>query len=152
VSSAKRIVVDLLGRAGVGTDGREPWDLQVQDDRFYGRLIAQGSLGFGDSYVDGWWQCPRIDELIHRVLSYDLEADVGTDWRVRLQLLKAKLMNLQAPSRAPEVAAHYDLGNEFFERVLGRTVMYSCAYSISAAAGARSPSTWRGPAAAGSRR
>jgi len=128
VASAKRIVVDLLGRAGVGTDGREPWDLHVLDDRFYGRLIAQGSLGFGDSYVDGWWQCPRIDELIHRVLSYDLEADVGTGWGVRLQLLKAKLLNLQAPSRAPEVAAHYDLGNEFFERVLGKTVMYSCAY------------------------
>lgn len=128
MASAKRIVVDLLGRAGVGTDGREPWDLHVLDDRFYGRLIAQGSLGFGDSYVDGWWQCPRIDELIHRVLSYDLEADVGTGWGVRLQLLKAKLLNLQAPSRAPEVAAHYDLGNEFFERVLGKTVMYSCAY------------------------
>ncbi|HEY0476057.1 MAG TPA: cyclopropane fatty acyl phospholipid synthase [Kofleriaceae bacterium] len=128
MGSAKRIVVDLLGRAGVGTEGREPWDLEVLDDRLYGRILAQGSLGFGDSYVEGWWQCPRIDELIHRLLSYDLEADVGTDWRVRFQLLKAKLVNLQAPSRAPEVAAHYELGNEFFERVLGKTVMYSCAY------------------------
>ena len=128
MSSAKRIVVDLLARAGVGTDGREPWDLEVRDDRFYDRVIAQGSLGFGDSYVDGWWQCPQIDELICRLLSQDLEAAVGTDWGVRLQLLKSRLLNLQAPSRAPEVAAHYDLGNEFFERVLGKTVMYSCAY------------------------
>jgi cyclopropane-fatty-acyl-phospholipid synthase len=122
------MVVELLGRAEIGTDGAEPWDLDVRDDRFYGRLIAQGSLGFGDSYVDGWWECPRIDELIHRLLSHDLEAEVGTGWGVRWQLLKAKLLNLQAPSRSPEVAAHYDLGNQFFERVLGKTVMYSCAY------------------------
>lgn len=128
VGSAKRIVTELLGRAGVGTEGREPWDLRVLDDRFYGRLIAQGSLGFGDSYVDGWWECAQIDELIHRVLSRDIEAEVGTDWGVRLQLLKAKLLNLQAPSRARAVAAHYDLGNAFFERLLGKTVMYSCAY------------------------
>ncbi|HEX8111147.1 MAG TPA: cyclopropane fatty acyl phospholipid synthase [Kofleriaceae bacterium] len=126
--SAKRIVAELLGRAGVGTDGAQPWDLHVLDERLYGRVIAQGSLGFGDSYVDGWWECARIDELIHRLLSHDLEAELGTDWGVRLQLLKARLLNLQAPSRAPAVAAHYDLGNEFFERVLGKTVMYSCAY------------------------
>lgn len=128
MASVKCIVVDLLSRAGVGVDGRQPWDLRVLDDRFYGRVAAQASLGFGDSYVDGWWECPRIDELIHRLLSHDLEAELGTDLGVRLQLLKAKLWNLQAPSRSPAVAAHYDLGNEFFERVLGKTVMYSCAY------------------------
>lgn len=128
MAGAKGIVVDLLGRAGVGVEGRQPWDLDVRDDRFYGRVVAQASLGFGDSYVDGWWECPRIDELIHRLLSHDLEAGLGSDWGVRLQLVKARLQNLQAPSRAPAVAAHYDLGNEFFERVLGRTVMYSCAY------------------------
>jgi cyclopropane-fatty-acyl-phospholipid synthase len=49
-------------------------------------------------------------------------------WGVRLQLLKVKLLNLQSPSRAPAVTSHYDLGNEFFERVLGSTMMYSCAY------------------------
>lgn len=128
MASVKHIVVDLLSRAGVGVDGRQPWDLRVLDDRFYGRVAAQASLGFGDSYVDGWWECPRIDELIHRLLSHDLEAELGTDLGVRLQLVKAKLWNLQAPSRSPAVAAHYDLGNEFFERVLGKTVMYSCAY------------------------
>jgi cyclopropane-fatty-acyl-phospholipid synthase len=125
---AKQIVRDLFARADVSLNGDRPWDLRVSDERFYERVLAQSSLGFGDAFVDGWWECDRIDDMIARVLDHDLERDLRTDWGVRYQLVKAKLLNLQSTARAPEVAAHYDLGNDFFERVLGRTVMYSCAY------------------------
>jgi cyclopropane-fatty-acyl-phospholipid synthase len=118
----------LLARAGVGVAGAEPWDLEVRDDRFFARVLAQGSLGFGDSYVEGWWDCERVDECVHKILSHEIESGFGTDWGVRWQFLKAKVLNLQSRGRAPFVAAHYDLGNEFFERVLGPTVMYSCGY------------------------
>ncbi|HEY4241836.1 MAG TPA: cyclopropane fatty acyl phospholipid synthase [Kofleriaceae bacterium] len=121
-------MTELLARAGVGVAGAEPWDIEVRDARFYERVLAQGSLGFGDSYVEGWWECARVDECVHKILSHDIEDDFGTDWGVRWQLAKTKLLNLQSRSRAPDVAAHYDLGNEFFEHVLGSTVMYSCAY------------------------
>jgi cyclopropane-fatty-acyl-phospholipid synthase len=125
---SKRIVVKVLADAGIGVDGARPFDLDVRDERFYRRVLAQGSLGFGDSYVEGWWECDQLDELIYRLLSSDPERRLGTDWRVWVQLAKAKLLNLQTSARSPEVARHYDLGNEFFERVLGRTVMYSCGY------------------------
>jgi cyclopropane-fatty-acyl-phospholipid synthase len=128
VCQAKRIVIDVLARAGLGVDGARPFDLEVRDDRFYRRVLAQGSLGFGDSYVEGWWECGQLDELICRLLRSDPEAHLGTDWRAWVQLAKAKLLNLQTPARSRDVACHYDLGNEFFERVLGRTVMYTCGY------------------------
>lgn len=126
--SARHTVESLFGRAGIELGGNRPWDVHVHDERFFERLLAQGSLGFGDSYVEGWWDCDRVDELICRVLERDLEDEVGTDWRIHVQLLKAKLTNLQRPSRAADVASHYDAGNAFFERVLGPTMVYSCAY------------------------
>jgi cyclopropane-fatty-acyl-phospholipid synthase len=128
MGDARRTVHQLFGHAGIEFGGHHPWDIQVRDERFYERILAQGSLGFGDSYVEGWWDCERVDELICRILSADIEEQVGTDWRIHVQLLKAKLTNLQRPSRAPDVASHYDVGNGFYERLLGPTMAYSCAY------------------------
>lgn len=127
MGAAKRIVTELLGRAEVGTDGAHPWDLRVLDERFYDRVLAQSSLGFGDSYVEGWWECERIDEMICRLLQRGVEEPLENTWRVKLEFVRATLL-----SPRPAVTAHYDLGNEFFEQVLGKTVMYSCAYWRSA--------------------
>ena len=41
-------VRDLFARAGVTIDGDRPWDIQVHDERFYARMLAQGSLGVGE--------------------------------------------------------------------------------------------------------
>ncbi len=125
----KRAVEALLREAGVGINGPDPWDIQVHDDRFYGRALRHGDLGLGESYVAGWWDCERLDELACRVLSRDLLAHAGAGWKTRLAALRHGLFNLQTVRRAPQVArVHYDLGNEFFEQMLGPTMAYSCGY------------------------
>ena len=53
----------LLERADIGVDGARPWDFQVHDQRFYRRVFSQGSLGLGESYMDGWWDCPALDQF-----------------------------------------------------------------------------------------
>ncbi len=92
------------------------------------RVLAQGSLGLGDSYVDGWWDCERLDEFFARVLRAGLDGEVG--WRARAwPWLRARLFNLQTRLRAPQVAhAHYDLDGALFEQMLGPTMAYSCGY------------------------
>ena len=53
---------NLLSHADVIINGSRPWDLHVHDERLYDRVLTDGSLGFGESYMDGWWSCNAIDE------------------------------------------------------------------------------------------
>ncbi|MBA3564192.1 MAG: cyclopropane fatty acyl phospholipid synthase [Gammaproteobacteria bacterium] len=123
----------LLAEAGVRLDGPQPWDVRVRDERLYDRVFAQGSLGIGEAYVDGWWDCPRLDELFHRLFAAGLQQRFR-GLSLALQTLQSRLVNQQRLSRAREVAdRHYDLGNELYRCMLDRRMIYSCAYWENAA-------------------
>ncbi len=59
---AKTIVKNLFNEAGITIDGSNAWDIQVHDERFYGRVMRGGSLGLGESYMDGWWDCAQLED------------------------------------------------------------------------------------------
>ncbi len=89
--------------------------------------MAQGSLGLGESYMDGWWDCEQLDQFFFRVLRARLDREVGS-WRDAFAVLKAKLVNLQSPSRAFCVGRHhYDIGNDLYRAMLDKRLIYSCA-------------------------
>lgn len=118
----------LLSQADVKVGGKRPWDLQVQNEEFYRRVTAEGSLGLGESYTDGWWDCDRLDEFFYRVFRADLESKVKQRLHI-FDVLKAKLLNFQKPSRAFEIGKrHYDIGNDLFRLMLDSHLIYSCAY------------------------
>jgi cyclopropane-fatty-acyl-phospholipid synthase len=129
-SSAKQKVQDLLASADIGTDGKRPWDILVRDERFYDRFLAQGTLGLGEAYMDGWWDCPRLDEAFTRAMSADLESHVrkqfgGLWWYA----LKARFLNRQSIRRSKKVAhEHYDIGNDLYTRMLDKNMQYTCGY------------------------
>lgn len=126
--TARDKVSYLLSLADVAIGGDRPWDIQVRDERFYKRVLAEGSLGFGESYVDGWWDCNRLDELITRIMQARVQASI-VPWMERLSVLKAWLFNHQKPTRAYEIGRrHYDIGNELYRRMLDRRMIYSCGY------------------------
>ncbi|WP_052385795.1 cyclopropane fatty acyl phospholipid synthase [Arenimonas malthae] len=121
-------VAAVLGTADVRLDGSRPWDLQVHDARLPARLLAQGSLGLGEAYMDGWWDSADLDGLLWRLLQARLdERRPGlADFR---DGLKARLLNLQSARRSFEVGRrHYDLGNDLYAAMLGRRLVYSCGY------------------------
>ena len=62
----RQTVAGLFGEADVLINGARPWDIVVHDERFYRRVLADGSLGLGESYMDQWWDCEAIDEMIAR--------------------------------------------------------------------------------------
>ncbi|MCK9230374.1 MAG: cyclopropane fatty acyl phospholipid synthase [Syntrophales bacterium] len=125
----KRIVERLLAETGTTVNGSNPWDIQVHDDRFYSRVLRDASLGLGESYMEGWWDCPRIDELICRILAGNLEEKVKKNLKILLLYLRARMFNLQTRSRAGIIARrHYDLDNEFFLSFLDSYDQYSCGY------------------------
>lgn len=121
----------LLEAAGIEPGGSRPWDLQVHDARLYGRVLREGSLGLGEAYMDGWWDCPAPDQFFARLLSLDADRELPGlgGLAMRLQALRHRLWNLQAARRAFQVGeAHYDVGNDVFECMLDRRMIYSCAY------------------------
>ena len=72
----RRIIEQLLAETGVRIDGPDPWDIQVRDGRFFDRVLSDGSLGLGESYMEGWWDCPRLDAFICRLLKGNLEEKI----------------------------------------------------------------------------
>jgi cyclopropane-fatty-acyl-phospholipid synthase len=124
----KNTIQDLLDVSDVRIDGDRPFDIQVHDQRFYSRVLAEGSLGLGEAYMDGWWDCSALDEFIDRVLRAELDKQVNPkkDW---LPIVKARVLNLQNTSRAYEVGKHhYDIGNDLYERMLDSRMIYSGGY------------------------
>ncbi len=125
-------VAALLARAEVTLDGDQPWDLQVHDPRFFARALAQGSLGLGESYMDGDWDAPALDALLARLLRARLNHQV-VGWADRWAAVRARLINAQTRRRAVTVGErHYDLGNDLYAAMLGKRLVYSCGYWRSA--------------------
>jgi len=126
---ARRVVESLLDGSGVTLNGTSPWDIQVHHPDFFSRVLHQGTLGLGESYMEGWWECERIDEMTHRMLRHGLGEHAHTPSERLMYRLQAGFFNLQSKARAYIVGeAHYDLGNDLFERMLDPTMCYSCGY------------------------
>jgi cyclopropane-fatty-acyl-phospholipid synthase len=123
----RRRVERLLHSAGIRVGGAAPWDMQVHDARFYRRVLAEGSLGLGESYMDGWWDARSLEGCMEHILRARLDERVRTPHDLLLGL-RARLLDLY-PRRASRVARmHYDLGNELFAAMLGGRMIYSCGY------------------------
>ncbi|OAT78058.1 cyclopropane-fatty-acyl-phospholipid synthase [Mangrovibacter phragmitis] len=124
-----RIVSELLSHAGVAINGNSPADIQVKNPDFFKRILQQGSLGLGESYMDGWWDCDRLDLFFTKVLRNGLENQLPHHFKDTLRILSARLFNLQNRKRAWIVGKeHYDLGNDLFTRMLDPFMQYSCGY------------------------
>jgi cyclopropane-fatty-acyl-phospholipid synthase len=121
-------IENLLSKADVVLDGDRPWDPQVHDPRLFRRALAHGSLGIGDAYVEGWWDCDALDELFCRALRGGVDRSFGS-LSSALGSLVARAINHQSPKRAWEVGRrHYNLGNDLFQAMLDERMIYSCGY------------------------
>lgn len=126
-------VEELILPAGIHLNGTDDFDIHVYDDRFYSHVLRHGSLGLGESYMKGWWSCKELDTFLYRLLTINLEQRVQHSLRLKWHILKARIFNLQSRTRAVAVAEkHYNIGNELFEQMLDKYMMYSCAYWIKA--------------------
>ena len=123
------LVKELLSLAGIEINGSNPWDIQVHDEKFYKRAVTEVELGLGESYIDGWWDVEKLDEMIYRIIRADLQNKVKSNFKVALQLAGFYLINMQARRRAFIIGErHYDLGNDLFQNMLDKRMNYSCAY------------------------
>lgn len=119
----------LLKKAGVTLNGAKPYDVKVLNDAVYKRMLKHGSLGVGESYMDGWWTCEEPEELFFRLFRADLHKDFVRNWRFVLWGALGLVTNLQVNQRAYKNArSHYDIGNDLYKPMLGPAMAYSCGY------------------------
>lgn len=105
--------------------------LQVRDPAFYRAVATHGSVGAGESYMDGQWQCDDLVGLIqllvrNRDLLDGMESGLARVGGIALRLWHALRRNTRDGS-SRNIAAHYDLGNDFFGLFLSSDLMYSSA-------------------------
>jgi cyclopropane-fatty-acyl-phospholipid synthase len=126
--TAKEKIRELLALADIEVNGPEPWDLQVHDERFYHRALGHGSVGVGESYMDGWWDVADLNEFFYRMHCVQLASHVRS-LEMLLLGVKSALFNLQKKSSATQVARqHYDIGNDLYRIMLDKNMQYTCAY------------------------
>jgi cyclopropane-fatty-acyl-phospholipid synthase len=119
----------ILRSVGIAINGGNPWDLTVKDPRMFAEIFGRGSLGLGESYVKGWWDCEALDDFFYRLLKSHLDLlgflnPVGV-----MRFLRDRFGKTATKKNAFEVGEkHYDLGNEFFRCMLDTRMAYSCAY------------------------
>jgi len=115
-----QIVKEMLSSADIAINGVRPFDIQVKNPDLYKRVLREGSLGLGESYMDGWWECERLDIFFHRVLRAGLDNKLPKHVSDIARVLIARLTNLQSKKRAWIVGKeHYDLGNDLFSLMPG---------------------------------
>ena len=118
----------LLGKADIQVNGKRGWDLQCHNADLFARILGQGSLGLGEAYMEGWWDCNELDTFFYKLLDAKLPSQVTT-LRDKLFYVYAHLINRQTGKRAFTVGSqHYDAGNDLYERMLDKRMIYTCGY------------------------
>ncbi len=129
MGSSKQIIANMLAAGGITINGDNQWDMQVHNEKLYDRILSDGSTGFGESYMAGWWDCENLDDLFFRIQYHRVDKMVPQDLNTLFYFLKSKFRNRQSKVRAKEVAyKHYDIGNELFNKMLDQRMQYSCGY------------------------
>jgi cyclopropane-fatty-acyl-phospholipid synthase len=150
--AAARLVVDLARRAahdhagslcfeGAGVPGGRPVvsgsgdpeaTVVVHDPRTWRTVLRRGSRGLAESYMDAWWDTDDLTALVRVAFRRTSGLRRFLDASARYAgPLVAGVQQLRPPSKSDDrhnIAAHYDLSNEFFATMLDPTMAYSCAY------------------------
>ncbi len=127
-SSLRGKIGRMLAKANIRLDGPRSWDIQLHSPDVLERIVSRGSLGLGESYMDGDWDAERLDEFFTYLLRARLDREVKP-LSLLLPVLRERVFNRQNPRRAWQVGErHYDLGNDFYQSMLGPSMTYTCGY------------------------
>ena len=123
------VLQEVLNPADVLLNGARAWDIRVHNEGFYSKILAGGSLAFGETYMDGWWDCDALDELFDRLQQAMVRKKMKRPGKTIRAVLRAKLLNLQNSSKVVDVGgSHYNRTGALYQTMLGKRMVYSGAY------------------------
>lgn len=124
----KAKITGMLADAGVTINGSDPWDPQIVNDNLWNRVFARGSLGLGEAYMDGWWECDDLAEFFNRVVRADLPSRIRVTPNLVWQLVQARILNMQTLGRAKRVAKMHYNETDAYKATLDSRLTGSCGY------------------------
>ncbi len=128
-SSVPAPIQHILDASDIRINGDRPWDMRVHDVSMFTRVLLHGSLGLGEAYMDGQWDCEALDEFFFRVLRHRADTRLPLNIPIIVQTVKHLLLNVQTLNGSKKVAEHhYNLGNDWYKQMLDPYMQYSCGY------------------------
>lgn len=122
-------IKQLLKIADIKVDGTRAQDITVLNKKFYSRVLKYRELGLGEAYMDGWWESKSIDKFMANILSVNIQENIKLSPSLLLAALPLSILNNQTVRQAAHNAEHhYNIGNDLYERMLGKRMIYSCGY------------------------
>ncbi|MGZ8224263.1 MAG: cyclopropane fatty acyl phospholipid synthase [Methylobacter sp.] len=123
-----RARLEIFKDTDVVFNGNNPWDIRVYNSNLYERMFTQRSLGLGEAYMDGWWDCEQLDELFNKICSTEFVTQ-GRGSPTLMNKLWAYFLNRQSKHLVSHtVKRHYDIGNDLYRSMLDSRLAYSCGY------------------------
>lgn len=92
--NSKDICLSILDKAGIEINGSKPWSIHVHNEKLWDRIISQQSLGLGEAYMDGWWDCDSIDQMLTRLLEMNVAKELKPSATLLAHAIKSTLLNL----------------------------------------------------------
>src|SRR6185369_10679956 len=99
-SSAAQEFTTILASIDIQVGGSRPWDIRVSDERVFAQVLREGSLGLGEAYMDGWWDCDALDQFFSRIFLADLDSRAWKHPKLVVHALFSRLFNYQSRRRA----------------------------------------------------
>jgi len=125
----KSTVQRIAALADIEINGTRPWDITVNHSGFYERVIAEGVLGLGESYMDGWWTCEALDQFFYKVISADIRKRLRWSYAEVASLWMTRLLNRQTRAGSKKVVqSHYDPSSKIILSFLDPYNQYTCGY------------------------
>jgi cyclopropane-fatty-acyl-phospholipid synthase len=131
--AAIHLVIDggdtVVGNAAC--DGPDSVVLAIHRERFFARVLGEGNLGLGESFMDGDVTVERGEmwQFLAILLRARLDRAIRGDWRAACAVLRVQAANLLRRHQWRQVQRHYDLGDDLFETFLDSSLTYSCGYA-----------------------
>ncbi len=135
-----RLKIYLPNEATIEFGGSIPGigaSIHVRNNDFFRKCVLSGDIGFGESFVDGDWDSPQLEDVVSWFIaniedspgiSGSKAGRTGVNWTAFVNRALHWLRKNSHRGSRKNIHAHYDLGNEFFAQFLDPTMTYSSAY------------------------
>ena len=114
-----------------GTKSGPIGEIEIMHEEFFSRLVREGDNGFSEMYLDGWWKTNDLLSLLEAILSnndtFGIQNLPGTMLVRYYEKLRHWFRTNSKFQAKRNIAYHYDLGNNFYEKWLDETMTYSSA-------------------------
>ncbi|MEM7046312.1 MAG: cyclopropane fatty acyl phospholipid synthase [Pseudomonadota bacterium] len=127
--NAKKTVTQMAHKADIQINGDRPGDIQVNNEGFYSRVLRDGDLGLGESYMERWWDSDDLGLSLDKVVRAKIKHAMPSNLRTTMFNLSYKIFNMQLRRHGRHLAkVHYNLSTKLYERMLGTSMAYTCGY------------------------